>query len=124
MKDFKAAFEAGQLAYEKSEVAKREIADVITDFAAQVKEVSDGKIIVERRLRQAVDCLEASSSAKRAERYELCSLRGARSGYPIVITLNGNDTNCYDRSILESALEDVLRDPSNAGMLRTLMTDI
>lgn len=144
MKDFKAAFEQGQQAYEKSQIANQQIKAVLAEFAKQVSEATQGKLVIGTKdeseivkgrqtlfdkitlfdpegSRREYTSLKVANTATPAQRRELCRLRIARTGYPVTVVLAGNDTNCHDQMSLETALAEVLADPVNAGTLRALM---
>jgi len=138
MVDFKAAFDKGQAAYEKSRSEKQEIDGTLRTFSQQIHEFTDGQLEIrtEKQTRREpvrglfglpgeekvttytalIACLTSTGKTAELSRFEI-----AREGYPVTIDIGGRMLNCHDKASLEQGLASLLQDPVNAGKLRDLL---
>ncbi|MGC4062244.1 MAG: hypothetical protein QM749_15915 [Aquabacterium sp.] len=136
MTDFGAAFRAGQTAAAKAQRAKEQITEVLEAVARDLTEATEGKLtIYEAELgsfattvfaaAQSLNTLsgktdpapikERSIFAKNLLAIDSSSIRLARwsvphSGFPCILGYSGQDVRCHDRSGLEAAFVDLLKD--------------
>ncbi|MCL2873133.1 MAG: hypothetical protein FWF41_09250 [Betaproteobacteria bacterium] len=132
MTDFAAAFQAGQVAAKNAEIAKKQIADVISAVAASLKKATDGKLtifeaesssifempgLLANRFSGKTDpapVKERAICAKNPLAADKSSIRIARwtvphEGFPCVLAYAGQEVRCHDQAALKDAFADLLR---------------
>lgn len=137
MKDFAAAFHAGQTAAKNAEFAKGQIEEVLKAVASSLLAVTNGKLNIYaadstsaalalfaatqslNRLTGKSDpapVKEQSIFARNVLAIDKTPIRIARwtvphEGFPCVLGYSGQEVRCHDRLGLETAFADLLADP-------------
>lgn len=137
MKDFAAAFRAGQIAAKNAELAKSQIEEVLKAVDSGLQTATDGKLRIYAAessaaaqslsiMAQSVNRLtgrsdpapvkEQSIFARNTRAINKTPIRIARwtvphEGFPCVLGYSGQEVRCHDRAGLEAAFSDLLSDP-------------
>ena len=135
MVNFVEAYESGLNSAELAEINRNEVISVFSDLNKQLKEVTDGRIVISRREFQEKGDFSSSMvmvygkfySAISAENpfvtnssKELARWSEDRNGYPCKIILGSETIYCEDKKGLENGLAKLLRDPVVGETLRKL----
>ena len=135
MVNFVDAFKTGLNSAELAEKNRTEVNSVFIDLNQQLKEITDGKIVISRRqfyergnMPPILDMIYGKTySAIAAENpfvtnssKELARWSQDRSGYPCKIILGSETMYCQDKKGLENGLAELLRDPVVGETLRKL----
>lgn len=133
MADFREAFQLGIQAHNAAERARQEIFGLLDEFAAQIHEVSNGQVRIERAKREVLvpgenftrkprsyDAIAAIDSSGKKEE-ELCEYSLEERGYPVTLRYANDYVRCHDREALEQALLKLLAHPETGGKLQRLM---
>ncbi len=138
MSNFKSAFNEGLDAAQKAEASRLEIDNVFKDLNQQLTEISEGKLTVERRQleRSQPWMIKLASPFEHSALYwaivahnptiegslkRLCEWESGRAGYPCKLDWDGDEYYCEDKQALEDTLSNLLRDPSIAEKLLSLI---
>jgi hypothetical protein len=134
MVDFKEALKEGLTAAQTAEFARKQIREVLEEFAGQVKEVTEDKVRIHlKNVRDEVKlemgfkteisywAITAFSPTKPENEKELAKWEPDPSGYPVKISWRNILRYCEDRESLEIALADLLRDPEVGQKIHSLM---
>ena len=135
MVNFVDAFKTGLNSAELAEKNRTEVNSVFIDLNQQLKDITDGKIVISRRefyekadIPSIIDMIYGKKySAIAAENpfvtnssKELARWSQDRSGYPCKIILGSETMYCQDKKGLENGLAELLRDPVVGETLRKL----
>ncbi len=108
MSAFADAFKEGIATAESQRLQHDEIVSVFDQFATQIEEASDGKVLIEKGL----DGVIYANHSGHLKRKAICTCRSKppqNIGYPITIEYFYVSVTCASRQELESALVDMLR---------------
>ncbi len=138
MTNFQKAFEAGQEAATKSELARKEIDAVFVALREEVSTATKGKIEVSKHEYEKIKSLNftimggfeketfwaiaaRNPLAADKEFRQLARWEQAPAGYPCKISWAGVDNNCHDKESLERGLTRLLADAAIGEKLRGIM---
>lgn len=139
MTDFRTAFEAGQDAAIKAELARKEIDSVFAEVQKQLTEITKGKVEIYRQEfeKRPEGVPFAITFFGPKEKYWAVAARNpmaednksrqlaiwdeGRGGYPCTVSWGGMDRTCHDREALEECLASLLADPVVGDKLRRLI---
>lgn len=145
MTDFKAAFNQGIEAAEKTMEAKRQIEEVFANLNKDLSDVTDGKLaIFVRQYKKKIFSIFVNTDTKLDSDTEndnsfgfaiaarnllldggpnklLAEWSEDRRGFPCKVSWGSIDYICEDKSSLELSLQHLLRDPIIADILLSLM---
>jgi hypothetical protein len=135
MVNFIEAYKSGLNSAELAEKNKKEVDSVFSDLNQQLKEVTDGRIVILQRqflqrgnLPSFIDMVTGNYYSEKEDKNpfvpgsdkELARWSQDRSGYPCKIILGSETMYCQDKKGLENGLATLLRDPVVGETLRNL----
>ena len=135
MVNFVEAFKSGLNSAGLAEKNKNEVNSVFSDLNQQLKDITDGRIVISRRqflergnFSLSIDlvnekyysAIAASNPFVTGSDKELAKWSQDRNGYPCKIILGSQTMYCRDKQGLENGLEILLRDPVVGETLRKL----
>jgi hypothetical protein len=146
MTDFKKAFEDGIENAKIAKIAKDEVKAIFEDLNKQLDDATSGKVkikitrstrVIKESFPNTFSSIIQGLGATRSENYsaisainptiescpakELAIWEQDKKGYPCTVSFNNEDIICDDKKSLERALENLLRDPSIADILSSLI---
>lgn len=137
MTDFRAAFNAGQDAAVRADLARKDIANVFLEVSNQLSEATEGKVkIIRKEFKKdlkwpAIDIFSSpekfwaiaayNPNAEDKNPRQLALWEQDRAGYPCKITWSNIDHSCHDRESLEECIASLLQDPIVGEKLRGVM---
>jgi hypothetical protein len=135
MVNFIEAYKSGLNSAELAEKNKKEVDSVFSDLNQQLKEVTDGRIVISRRQfldggnlylaiaignQKYYSAIAANNPLIAGSDKELARWSQDRNGYPCKIILGSETMYCQDKKGLENGLATLLRDPVVGETLRNL----